>query len=281
MTVQAGRSRDEYIHFLESSIRETADDAVRAVLETATVDARNYDRSLSPLATLARVVEACNAIESGEAAVLAREIGQFEDRLRPTRTPINSRTIEAYVDLRRARDERARRASEWTGPRSETLRRQGNLKRYVEARRDAANSKRPVKVGSRIRRMEELTAKLPTPEDRQDLRFELENGYTAQRKLQLLERAIEANFPEVRLQDILGGRAGKTQQTSRAMPAKISDEHRAALAHLRQKLTDNDRLRHFGLSTDGRRVRTLHTGAHFIEKSEYEALFAFLDEVLT
>ena len=277
MSVHVGRAREEYLAFLREKISESSDEAVRAVLEAAMQEATAYDRSLSPLASLSRLVEACDAIESGEAAVLARKIGKLESRLRAGRTPLNSRTVDAYIRLRAELDIRSKRPTEWTGPRDETLRRPGYLKRYLESRQDALRAKARPTPSSNLKRLEELVAALPTPEDRQDLRFALEKGFAAQRELRLLKKAIETNFPPISLDQLMG----QSPVALASNPAiQVNDEHRKSLALLRSKIQDNDELRHFGLINDGVRLKTQHTGAHFLSKEEYEALLTLLQSAL-
>lgn len=278
MRKPAARSREDYVQFLQSKI-EASTGAPRAALEAAMIDAANHDLTISPLATLSRVVEACDAIENGEAADLARKLKLHEGILRPTRTPINANTVAAYVRLRFERDQHARIESEWTGPRRETLSRPGHLKNYVQARRDALRAVRPSSVGSRVKRAHELIDFLPTVEDRQDMRQQLAEGYKAQRELALLKKAIEQNFPEISLNQLLRPR-DKVPASRIENASAISDEDRSALAQLRTKLTDNDRLRHFGLENDGVRLKTLVTRTQFIEKAEYKALFSLIDDVL-
>lgn len=269
MSSTVGRSRADYVCFLERAVELTQHATIRVVLESAVLEASAYDRTISPLASLARLVEACDAVENGEAAALARELGQEERRLRPGRTPLNSQTVDAYIRLRSARDQRDRRTSEWIGPRDATLRRPGLLKKYLDARREAAGANQRSIQSSRARRAEELIAALPTAEDRQEMRFLLEKGLIAQRELALLKKAIETNFPAVKLGSLLG-RPSPDQTPHETFV--LSDDERRALALLRNKLQDNEQLRHFGMVTDGHRLKVIHGGAHFLSKNELSTL---------
>lgn len=279
MTSSPSRSREAYLAFLSDRIEQTTDEAEKEVLRSCADNAAAYDRSLSPLATLARLVEACDAIASGEAAALAQSLGMETDRLRLGRTPLNSRTVDAYVRLRQADDQKNRRPSEWTGPRDATLRRPGDLRRYLEARRDALASKPRPSAGSRARRLEEIVGSLPSPETRQDMRFALEQGYTAQRELALLRKALETNFPGVNLANLSGQ---KGQPDERNAQWELSQEVRRALAQLLRKLQDESHLRHFGLTCDGHRLKLSHPpGTQFIEKPEFQALMSLLKQAAT
>jgi hypothetical protein len=270
------RTREDYLRFLEARVAATSDEAEREILRSGIDNAAAYERSISPLGTLARVVEACDAIHSGDAASLARSLKQREDVLRPGRTPINSRTVDAYIRLRELADQRARTRSEWVGPRDATIRRTEDLKKYVDARRDAIASKVRPSPGSRARRVEEILGRLESPEDRQDLRFTLEQGYVAQRQLTLLRKAIETNFPAVDLNAVASG------QGSPAPSALALDEAaRRALAQLAAKLQDPQHLRHFGLTNDGRRIKLSQPpGTQLIEKAELETLMSLLKSAI-
>ena len=97
----------------------------------------------------------------------------------------------------------------------------------------------------------------------------------ARRELVLLKKAIETNFPGVDLDELAGRSAQRPQQ-----PTSPSDDQRRSLASLRNKLQDNEQLRHFGLATDGRRIKAIHTGGHLMSKDEYEALIRLLDHAV-
>ena len=275
MTQNNSRTREQYKNFLESRIASTEDETVRLALEASVATADGYDRSISPLASLARLVEACDAIESGEAASLAQQLGKPSSAFRRSGSPLNGSAVEAYVRLRSAQDQAQKRSSEWGGPRRETIARSEYLAKYLVARQDAATAKPRPGPGSRARRLEEIVGSLSRAEDRQDLRFALEKGSVAQRELAILRKSIETNFPAVSIDQLLG-KISKPQPS--ATFADLSENQRQALAKLKNKLKDNEQLRHFGMATDGRRVKIMHNGAHFLEKAEYDALMTLLDE---
>jgi hypothetical protein len=261
---------------LDARVTATKDEAEREILKSLVSNAAAHDKSLSPLASLARVVEACDAIISGEAAALAQSLDLHTNFLRPARTPLNSRTIDAYIRLREVVDRRASRLSEWLGPRDATIRRT-ELKKYVDTRRDAMAAKPRPSSGSRARRVEEVVGSLTSPEARQDLRFTLEMGYVAQRELKLLKKALETTSPGVDLSALITGR-------SAAEPAAfaLDETSRRALAQLAAKLEDPEHLRHFGLINDGRRIKLAHPpGTQMIEKVELEAMMSLLKTAAT
>lgn len=270
------RNREDYLAYLDARITATKDEAEREILMSLVSNAAAHDRSLSPLASLARVVEACDAIISGDAATLAQSLDLHTDFLRPVRTPLNSRTIDAYIRLREIVDRRASRPTEWLGPRDATIRRT-ELKKYVDTRRDGMAAKPRPSSGSRARRVEEIVGSLSSPEARQDLRFTLEQGYVAQRELKLLKKALETTSSGVDLSSLFAGR-------SAAAPAALTMDEpaRRALAQLAAKLQDPQHLRHFGLTNDGRRIKLAQApGTQMIEKAELEALMSLLKTATT
>jgi hypothetical protein len=272
-----GRTREEYLAFFDRRVRATSDEAEREILQSAIANAAAYERSISPLGTLARVVEACDAIISGDAATLAQGLRQHTDSLRLGRTPLNSRTIDAYIRLREIVDRRAKVPSEWTGPRDSTIRRTDDLRKYVDVRRDAMTSKPRPSSGSRARRVEEVVGGIASPEARQDLRFTLEQGYVAQRQLAILKKAIETNFPAIDLGALVSG-----QGSSQPAPKSLDEPARRALAQLAAKLEDQQHLRHFGLVNDGKRIKLAQPpGTQLIEKAELEALMLLLKSAAT
>jgi hypothetical protein len=208
--------------------------------------------------------------------VLAAELNFERNRLRPGRTPLNPQSIDAYVRLRQLADSRARKVSDWSGPRRETITRT-KLREYVRVRQDAQRAKPRPSRGSRTRRVEEIIGSVPSPEARQDLRFALEEGRVAARKLALLSKAIETNFPAVRLDELL-----RPTRPSEAAPhdetAPLSPEkERQILARIRRKLQDQAHLRHFGLVFDGSRLKlSAPPATPFLDKEELSQLLELL-----
>lgn len=260
-----GDSREAYLSYLEARVKSCFDDAERRVLESCIEAAAAFDRSTSTLGTLARLVRACDAIVSGEAAVLAAEMRFETHRLRPGRTPLTAQNVDAYVRLRALVDKRARRATSWTGPRRETIAR--TWRHYMDVRQDAYLAKPRPSPGSRARRVEEIIGSINSPEARQDLRSALEQGRIAERKLALLRKGIETNFPNVNLDALM-------QTEPRDAPtAKPQASDRKILALVRRKLQDPAHLRHFGLQFDGQRIKlSAPPGTPLLDKEEWSAL---------
>lgn len=273
-----GNTRTAYIAYLDGRLSICADEAEKAILRSCIDEAAAFDRSASPLGTLARLVRACDAIESGEASALAAEFKFETHRLRPGRTPLNPQTVDSYVRLRELADRRAGKKSDWSGPRRETIVR-SRLRQYMTVRQDAQQAKPRPSRGSRARRVEEIIGSIPSPEARQDLRFTLEEGRVAAKKLTLLRKAIETNFPAVRVDELL--RPAPPKET--APRGQTSSERECQiLARIRRKLQDQDHLRHFGLTFDGSRLKlSVPPATPFLDKEEFEVMLLLLNRAIT
>ncbi len=272
-----GRTRIDYLNFLRDHEKAATDARLTAVLQQSVDEANAFERNLSPLASLARLVEACDAIESGEAAALARRLRSHEEKLRPGRHRVTSPAIDAYIRLRELQDQRKGvLETEWTGPREETIRRTPYLNRYFRARQEARDSKPKPSSTSKSRRIEEIIGGIPTPEGKQDMRFFIDEGLVAQKKLRILQKAIELHLPGLDIDELLSNPVPRVESKDKR---ECNGDDRQDLVRLRNKLQDSDALRHFGLTNDGSRVKTLHTGAHFIDKSEYAALMRILNSI--
>lgn len=261
------RTRADYVAFLESQLDAEKDDTIAALLRGLFDEAKRYERSTSVLGTISRLVEACNAIESGEASKLANKAGVEQQRLRAGVNKITSVSVEAYVNVRRTLDKRP--DSEWTGPHAVTIRKSKGLSNYVKARADRrAQSRRP-RATSRDRRLQEIVDKLPS-EDRNDMRFALEDGRRAAREAQLIRNAVKNLMPDVDLDDLL---TGKPRPAGAPEIDGLADEDVRVLKRLVLRLTSPDDLKPFGLITDGVRVKMPGgMGSRLIERAEMEIL---------
>lgn len=277
MSDQKEDLRIDCLAYLNAQLEGTHNEFVHTALSSAIAEANAYDRA-APLLTLRRTVEACNAIERGEATELARALRLHEQKFRTGRSALNSQTVAAYVHLRHAAD--ARKGilnSEWTGPRAETLRRPGPAHTYLTAAQDAQIAKMRPRPTSRQKRLEEIIAKLPATEDQQELRFEVQQRALAERKLTLLSKAIQTRIPMISIEELSRDRPeGQLKLSERS-----HERQRKILAGLRNKLQDNEHLRHFDLVTDGKRLKRLSTGGHFLSKEEFETLLEALNHAIT
>lgn len=276
MNSPEGDPRKDCLAYLNAQVENTQDKFIRSALLNAIAEANAYDRT-APLLTLRRTVEACIAIQNGEAAELARKLQSYQVKFRANRSTVNSETVAAYVHLRQKVDaNKGCLTSEWTGPRAETLRRPGPAHTYLTAVQDAQKAKTRPRPTSRQKRLEEIIAKLPASEDRQEMRFEVQQRILAERNLAMLSKAVEKSIPAVTIEGLSRERP----------PHEVQHENRSSnrqgeiLASLKNKLQSNEQLRHFDLVTDGKRLKVLSTGSHIMSKDEYETLIELLDKTI-
>lgn len=270
-----GDSREDTLAFLHAQVEATHHSKIRETILDAISEAERYDDP-RPLATLRRTVMACEAILNGDAANLSRQFNMFEGRFRKDRSALNSKAVEAYIKLRYQSDvSNGVTDSEWTGPRAETLRRGGPASRYLSAMRDSQKSGGIRRRSNRQRQLEEIISKLKREEDRHVLREELSRGALAIRRFSILRNSFAKANPAVDLDnlepyDVKHRQKSIASNSGHLVPAMIS---------LRNRLQDNDQLRHFGLETDGKRLKTT-SGQHVIPKEEYEILIDLLDKTI-
>lgn len=270
-----GDSREDTLAFLNTQVEAAHHSPIRQTLLDAISEAERYDDP-RPLATLQRTVMACEAILNGDASKLSRKLEMFEGKFRKDRTALNSKTVEAYIKLRYQNDVlNGIRNSEWTGPRAETLRRGGPASRYLSAMRDAQKSGGIRRRANRQRQLEEIISKLKQEEDRHLLREEIAKGSLVIRRFSILKNSFAKANPAIDLDnlesyDVKPRQLSSTSNGAQLVPAMIS---------LKNRLQDNDQLRHFGLETDGKRLKTT-SGQHVILKEEYEILIELLDNAI-
>lgn len=208
------------------------------------------------LATINRLVMACNAIDSGIAAELVKTVTGKEDSLR-LNPKINPSNVEKYVRARRKSDKA------WTGPTRVTIQKDPDLLSYVEAR-EAERTKPvlPKRPTSRRRQIEDTISLLPTIEARMDIRHELEGGREAQRVLNLLKIGLR-KIPHVDVDALINEpkkgqiEAGRFNTSAPLAPPStvLQTEDRNALRALVRRLSDAEELGRAGLELVNERIR--------------------------
>lgn len=263
------RERADYLEYLEAQVAAEKDEAVASLLAALLDDARRRERSASMLATLSRLVEACNDIESGRAAELAAKAGVEQVKLRPGLNKITSVAVEAYVRVRRALDSHP--DSEWTGPGAVTVRSTRSYNNYVKARADRVVSRKRSRPTDRDRRLEEIVGNLAAAEDRNELRWALEEGRKARRREAQMLRAIRTLQPDFDLDQLLSGNSGDATGPRSATDLAPADLQ--LLRRLVRRLISDDDLRIFGLTFSAGRVKmTAPPSSRLIEKDEVALL---------
>jgi hypothetical protein len=225
------------------------------------------------IATLRRLVEACDAIGSGSST--AKTPGGR--RRRPGSTAINATTVEAYVRIRQRSD------PSWTGPVRVTIARDRDLNAYVEAREaERAKPARPKATPIR-RRIEEAIAALPV-EERQDIRHELERGWKARRELDLLRAGLRS-IPGLDVEALcqLGG-GGEIQLPISKLPDSpagtgLQPADRQVLLALIHRLSDPAELRRAGLERTDDRIRVAASHWQLVKRAEIQLLERLAGEI--
>lgn len=268
-------SRQDALAFLYSRVDAAHHSQIRETLLDAISEVERYEDP-RPIATLERTVKACEAILSGEAAKLSRKLRMSEGKFREGRSSLNSKAVDAYIKLRYQNDIiNGITNSEWTGPRAETLRRGGPASRYLSAMRDAQKSAGSRRRSNSQRQIEEIVSQLKHEEDRQLIRQEIASGSLAKRRFSILKNSVAKANPTVDLDNLESYDAKHRQESSASNSAQLVP----AMISLKNRLQDNDQLRHFGLETDGKRLKTT-SGQHVIPMEEYETLIEILDQAI-
>jgi hypothetical protein len=235
--------------------------------------AREMARSEVRNATIDRLVDACNAIESTQAATLVKKLyGKNNDlSINPKINPSN---VEKYVKAR-GKTDRA-----WTGPTRVTIAKDPDLLAYVEAREDERiKPNLPRRPSSKRRQIEDAISKLPSTELRMDLRHELENGRQAKRTLDILTQGLR-KIPGIDVDKLLSSsdaqKIGTKQEIdpgpSNEKPAALTLEERNTLRRLLDRLTDRNEMSRSGLELENNRLRVVANKRSIVKPDEMAVL---------
>lgn len=231
--------------------------ASQLILARINDQARTFDKPSVRLASIERLVAACDALESGAAAEAIKSVYGSDGGL--GRNPkINPSSIEKYVKARF--DQGAR---DWTGPTRVFIASDKDLKAYVNAREDERSKpmRTQVRPSDRQKEIEDSISQISSVEMRQMLRHDLEEGRLAKRRLDLLTRGLRA-IPAIDVDALLRGsdKGGSSRMRTGTSPEPRSsgvltgDELRTLQALL-TRLNDADEMRRVGLELTGLRLR--------------------------
>lgn len=238
---------------------------LKRIRERASMSPRPKQR----LSTIDRVVEACNAIETGDAAKLIKSVFGKDYNLRnnPKISPSN---IAHYVDARKKRG-----GADWTGPKRPTIQSDPDLKTYVDARE--AEREKPVgKVGKTSLREEiaSIVDRIPDLADRSLLREYLASLSQAKREsdalTKLLKEIAPLEYEKLRAGDLSRSEVKKVKSIS--VGGSLSETDVACLGRLSIRLRDSEALAKVGLEISKERVRHKRTKHPIIERDELECL---------
>jgi hypothetical protein len=248
-----------------------SDPSAKQILERLHAEACGSTKPKVREATLNRLVEACDAIESGAAADLCRQVLGSDRGLR-FNPQINPSTVALYVQARRAAD------PTWKGPGRVTNQRDPGLKAYIDAREDERRKPSPrQRPSDKVKRLEDAIAAVQSIEVRMELRHFLEAGRQAMRQLQML-RAGLTKIPGVDIEKLLLGHSEAAKQplggsvTTEGGLNLLSPAEQGLLRQLVERFTDVDEMGRCGLSAQTGRVKAIGSGTTIVRARELALL---------
>ena len=204
------------------------------------------------LGTLARLVEACDEILSGDAYKRAKSAGQDPEVFNPNFVKLNSRVIETYVRFRARLD---KGKTEWIGPVATTIRGEKDLMTYLKLR--DAESKRPGKPKRptpQSRRADEIVDRIDNIHDQALLREILAKAREAKRQLNIMVDALRKH-PEIDVDALREGRHSPRKIEGPRAQSAIGTDDTKLIQKLVARLRDNDELEEFDLVYRSGRVK--------------------------
>jgi hypothetical protein len=225
------------------------------VLQRLRAESAEYDRPEIRLATIDRLVAACDAIETGKATeVIRHSSGRAYDRRHLL--AISPTNIERYAKARKNSGDQ-----HWTGPTRTFISADRSLNAYVRAREsERVKPAMPRRPTERYKELEDAIESIRDIEKRQLLRHELEKGRAVQRQLGILKAGLRT-IPALDLESLLNPSTrspnGTTSQISSSLTknSDLNGEERELLRHLLARLLDADEMRRAGLELHGKRLR--------------------------
>lgn len=221
------------------------------------------------IGTLARLVEACDEILSGEAYKRAKSARQDPEAFNPNFVKLNSRLIEMYVRFR-ARLEKGEK--EWTGPVATTIRREKDLMTYLKLRDAEANRPgKPKRPTSRSRRADEIIDRIDNIHDQALLREVLAKAREAKRQLDIMVDALRKH-PEIDVDALREGRYTRRKVDGPEAQSVMSADDTKVIRELVARLHDKDELDDFDLVYRIDRVKSEDSGLELIKPKEMKLL---------
>ena len=225
------------------------------------------------IATIDRLVDACDAVESGAAADLLEATHGKMGAGRGNRA-ITPTTIERYVKARRLKD------PEWTGPVRVTVQKDHDLRAYVEAREEERiKPQLPKKPTNRFRQIEGVLSKVSPIEARMLLRHAIEKGREAQRTLDILTSGLR-RIPGIDIEQLTQSDSRSEEKARNRITtsaplspsASLHADDRAVLKALIDRLQDSDALSRLGLEYENMRIRHKQTKRALVKPDEVALL---------
>lgn len=205
-----------------------------------------------PVATLARVVEACDEILSGAAVRRAKAAKEDWRIFDPDFVKLTPRVIGLYVRLRARLD---KGQTTWTGPHPTTIRGWQELAEYVRLRAaEAHRPGRPKRPAPSSRKADEIVDGIENLHDRAQLREAVAKGREAKRQLDIMTEALR-KYPEIDIEALREGRSFATKVQGPQAQSAIGPSDVKLIRRLVSRLQDCDGLDEFDLIYRGGRVK--------------------------
>ena len=251
-----------------------------SILDRLRHEATNYKRPQQRLATLSRLVEACDAICDGSAReVVKKGFPSAELNFLGRRVAISPPRIEEYVTARRMVDQKKGAKSVWTGPKASTLRKEGDgMLAYVRAREHERGDKQGRhNIAKTQHKWWNLIDQVGDEEIRGRLMRELAEGSEAKRVNAALKRAVYLCSPSFDIDSYLKSNdqapgIEDSLENRSASNKLLNDALTEMLRTLLKRFQDNDSLAAFDLEFDGKRVRQRTTKQTLISAVELKVL---------
>lgn len=252
------------------------------ILSRLKSEAGETGRPEQRLATLERLVCACDAVADGS-ALLAVQRGNPEAEMHFRRrwVSIVPPRIEEYVIARRVLDQADGRRSQWTGPVASSLRKEGEgMLAYVRARELERHGKWEGRVADRTHHWWQVLDGVSDEKVRVQLMRALVEGGEAKKQVSALKRAVLLCSPTFDIDAYLRGQeqhvvghpelAAAGVATLVEQPIDMAAQN--SLTGLLERLRNNKLLASFELEYDGARVRQRVTKEALVSATELTAV---------
>jgi len=223
---------------------------------------------LRRIGTLARLVEACDEILSGEAYKRLKSARQDPEVFNPNLVKLNSRVIEMYVRFRARLD---KGKTEWTGPVATTIRGDKDLMAYLKLRDvESKRPGRPKRPTPRSRRADEIIERIDNIHDQALLREVLAKAREAKRQLDIMVAALRKH-PEIDVDALREGEYSPRKIDGPVAQSAVSVGDTKLIQKLVARFKDNEELDEFDLVYRSGRVKT-ETGLDLVYPEEMKLL---------
>ncbi|MBO6827134.1 MAG: hypothetical protein JJ879_13085 [Sneathiella sp.] len=233
------------------------------------IEAQSFGYPERRLATLDRLVAACDALENGKARpIIEKHTGKPFRQLK-----ITASNVEKFVRAKGASD------SDWSGPVRSTIAGDEDLISYVRTREEERvikTGKTPVSTRFPTE-VENLLGEIPSIEHRQAIRRKIEEGRIAIQKYKLLKSGLK-NIPGIDADALLRNPSNGSKSLPQISTTEntIDFETRRLISKLHSRLTDENELSRIGMKYASGSLTSSANGTILATKSELEALYKLI-----